>query len=84
MAGRLELISGWVHSDTSVRAALSQAASASEEEKQAATQAAAACDAALNDATVAQDRCKALVDELQGLPTSLPKRFATARQGRKR
>ena len=33
VAGRLELASGWLHSDLVVRAALSQAAAASEEEK---------------------------------------------------
>ena len=37
VAGRLELVSGWLHSDTSVRAALRWAAAASEKEKQAAT-----------------------------------------------
>ena len=67
VAGRLELISSWVHSDASVRAALSQAAAASEEEKKATTQAAVARDAALKDTTVAQDRCKAMEAELQGL-----------------
>ena len=34
VAGRLELVSGWVRSDASVRAALSQAVTASEEGKQ--------------------------------------------------
>nr|XP_020146854.1 troponin T, slow skeletal muscle-like [Aegilops tauschii subsp. strangulata] len=56
--GRLELVSGWLHSDASVRAALRQTAAASEEEKQAATQAAAAREAALKDAAAAQDCCK--------------------------
>ena len=67
VAGRLELVSGRLHSDASVRAALRRAATASEEEKQAATQAAAAREVALKDAAVAQDRCKALEAELQGL-----------------
>ena len=52
-AGLLELISGWVHSDTSVRAALDQAAAASEEKKLAATQAAMARDVALKDVVAA-------------------------------
>ena len=47
--------------------ALERAATAFEGENQAAIQAAAAHDAALKDATVAQDRCKALEVELQGL-----------------
>ena len=34
VAGRLELVSGWVHSEASVRAVLSQAMTASKEEKQ--------------------------------------------------
>ena len=33
VAGRLELASGWLHSDSAVRASLSQAAVASEKEK---------------------------------------------------
>ena len=53
VAGRLELVSGWIHSDASVRAALRQAATASEEEKQAANQAAAAREAEVKDALVA-------------------------------
>ena len=36
VAGRLELVSGWLHSDASVRAALTRVAVASKEEKQAA------------------------------------------------
>ena len=50
VAGRLELVSGWLHSDVSVRAALSQAAVTSEKVKQAAAQAAAAREVALKDA----------------------------------
>ena len=65
VAGRLELVSGWLHSDASVRAALGRVAAASEEEKQAATQAAAAREAALKDAAVAQDCCTALEAELK-------------------
>ena len=37
VAGRLELVSGWVRSDASVRAALSQAVMACDEEKKTAT-----------------------------------------------
>nr|XP_040255762.1 nucleolar and coiled-body phosphoprotein 1-like [Aegilops tauschii subsp. strangulata] len=52
-AGRLELASGWLHADMSVRAALSQAAATSEGEKQAAAQAAATCEAAVKDGKAA-------------------------------
>nr|XP_020201555.1 proline-rich protein 36-like [Aegilops tauschii subsp. strangulata] len=50
VVGRLELISGWLHSDASVWEALSQAMAASERDKQATAQAAAACEVALKDA----------------------------------
>ena len=73
VAGRLELIYGWVHSDASVRAALSQTMAASEEEKQVTTQAIAARNPALKDASTIQGRCKALGDELQGLRDELAK-----------
>nr|XP_020189660.1 microtubule-associated protein 4-like [Aegilops tauschii subsp. strangulata] len=53
VAGRLELVSGWLHSDASVRATLSQATATSEREKQAAAQAAAAHEAALKDVEAA-------------------------------
>nr|XP_020172929.1 dynactin subunit 1-like [Aegilops tauschii subsp. strangulata] len=66
-AGRLKLVSGWLHSDVSVRAVLSQAVATSEGEKQAAAQAAAACEAAMKDAKAAQDRCRALEAELKAL-----------------
>ena len=49
VAGRLELVSGWLHSDVSVRAALSQAAATSEKERQA-----AAHEAALKDVEAAR------------------------------
>ena len=42
VAGRLVLVSGWLHSDVSIRAALSQAAATSEKVRQAAAQAVAA------------------------------------------
>ena len=56
-AGRLELVSGWLHFDVSVRAALSQVTTTSEGEKRAAAQAEAACEAALKDAEAAQGSC---------------------------
>ena len=49
VAGRLELISGWLHSDVSIRAALSQVAAASEKDKQAVAQTATAHEVALKD-----------------------------------
>nr|XP_020165987.1 uncharacterized protein LOC109751511 [Aegilops tauschii subsp. strangulata] len=67
VAGRMELVSGWLHSDVSVRAAPSQAAATSEKERQAAAQAVAAHKAALKDAETAQDRCRALEAELKNL-----------------
>ena len=67
VAGRLELASGWLHSDLAVRAALGQAAAASEKERQGATSAAADREAALKDAKAARDRCQVLEDELQSL-----------------
>ena len=56
VVGRLELASGWLHSDSAVRATLSQAAASSEKEKQSATNAAADREAALKDAKAARDR----------------------------
>ena len=67
VAGSLKLVSGWLHSNASIRVVLRRAATASKEEKQAANQAAAAREAALKDAAVAQDHCKVLEAELQGL-----------------
>ena len=52
---------------------MSQAASASDEEKQAASLTKAAHDAALGDAADALGRCKVLEDELQGLRDELAK-----------
>nr|XP_020200821.1 uncharacterized protein KIAA1522-like [Aegilops tauschii subsp. strangulata] len=66
-AGRLELVSDWLHSDTCVRATLSQAAAISEKERQAAAQAAVAREVALKDAETAQDHCRALEAELKNL-----------------
>ena len=73
VAGRLELAFGWVRSDASVRAALSQAATAFDEEKLATSQAKAARDTALGDAADARGRWKMLEDELQGLCDELAK-----------
>ena len=79
VAGRLELVSGWLHSDVSVRAALSHAAATSEGEKQAATQTIVAREAALKDVEAAQGRCQVLEAEMKIL---LDERAEVAR-GRK-
>nr|XP_020154924.1 MAP7 domain-containing protein 1-like [Aegilops tauschii subsp. strangulata] len=65
VSGRLELASGWVRSDTSVRAALRQAVSASKEGERAAGLAAAARDAAQKEADAAKKRCRQLEAELE-------------------
>nr|XP_020170838.1 TANK-binding kinase 1-binding protein 1-like [Aegilops tauschii subsp. strangulata] len=67
VAGRLELASGWLHSDSAVRALLSQAAAASEKEKHAAARAAANRKAALKDGEAARVRCRKLEGELKSL-----------------
>ena len=67
VVGRLELASGWLHSDLAIRAALEQAVAASEREKQGAAGAAADRDVALKDAKAARDRCQVLEGELQSL-----------------
>ena len=67
MAGRFELASGWVRSDASIRAALVQASTACDEERQAVLEAKAARDATLGEVVNVRGRCKALEDELQGL-----------------
>nr|XP_020190845.1 atherin-like [Aegilops tauschii subsp. strangulata] len=64
-AGRLELISGWLRSDASVRAALSQAIAASEEGERAAGLAVVARDVAPKDAEAAQERCRLAEAELE-------------------
>ena len=73
VAGRLELASGLARSAASVRAVLSQAASASDEKKQAARQAKAARDATQGDAADARGRYKALEVKLQDLREELAK-----------
>ena len=73
MAGRLELASGWVRSDASVRAALAQAVTACSREKQAILEAKAARDAALGEVADVRGRCKVLESELQGLRDQLAK-----------
>src|SRR4051812_30071520 len=67
VAGRLELASGWIRSDASIRAALVQASTACDEEKEATFKANAARDATLGEAVRIRGRCKELEDELQGL-----------------
>mgnify|MGYP005832243157 CR=1 FL=1 len=73
VAGRLELASGWICSDASIRAALVQASTACDEERQAVLEAKAARDAALGEVVDVRGRCKALEDELQGLRDQLAK-----------
>ena len=53
LAGRLELVSGWLGSNASLRDALSQAVAASAEDKRAADQAASIHEAALQDTRAA-------------------------------
>nr|XP_020172660.1 protein diaphanous homolog 1-like [Aegilops tauschii subsp. strangulata] len=67
VAGRLELISGWLHSYASVRTVLSHAVAAFEEDKQAADQAAAPREAALKDAEAAKEHWRAAEVELENL-----------------
>nr|XP_020186204.1 uncharacterized protein LOC109771917 [Aegilops tauschii subsp. strangulata] len=67
VAGRLELVSGWFHSDVSVQAALSQATATSEKDKQAAAQATAAREVTLKDVKAVQDRCQLMEAELKTL-----------------
>ena len=69
----MELASGWVRSDASIRAALVQASMACDEEKQAVLEEKAARDAALGEVVDVRGRCKALEDELQGLRDQLTK-----------
>ena len=71
VAGRLELASGWIRSDDSIRAALVQASTACDEEKQAVLGAKAARDAALGEVANVQGHCKALESKLQGLQDQL-------------
>ena len=67
VVGRLELASGWIRSDASIRAALVHASSACDEEKQAALEAKVARDAALREAASVRGRCETLESELKGL-----------------
>ena len=67
VAERLELASGWIRSDASIRAALVQASTACDEEKQAVLGAKVARDAALGEAANARGRCEVLEGELKGL-----------------
>ena len=63
----MELASGRVRSDASIRAALVQASTACDEEKQAVLGAKAACDTALGEAANARHRCEVLESKLKGL-----------------
>nr|XP_020165579.1 uncharacterized protein LOC109751084 [Aegilops tauschii subsp. strangulata] len=65
--GRLELVSGWLRSDASVRPGWSQAVAASEEGKQAADLAVAAREVALKDAEAAKEHCRVVEAELETL-----------------
>ena len=65
VAGRLELVSGWLHSDASVPVALSQAAADSEKDREAITQAMAAREVALKDAEAAEGRWQSMEAELE-------------------
>nr|XP_040256276.1 tol-Pal system protein TolA-like [Aegilops tauschii subsp. strangulata] len=65
MAGRLELVYGWLHSNVSVRAMLSQAAANSKKDREAVAQAMATREVALKDAEAAKDRCRSLEAELE-------------------
>nr|XP_020178713.1 ankyrin repeat domain-containing protein 24-like [Aegilops tauschii subsp. strangulata] len=71
VAGHLELASGWLHSDSVVRATLNQATASSKKEKQSTVKAAADRDAALKDAEAARGRCQELEDELKRLRDQL-------------
>ena len=71
VAGRLELASGWIRSDASIRAALVQASTACGEEKQAVLGAKAARDADLGEVANVRGRCEALESELKGLQDQL-------------
>nr|XP_020165858.1 atherin-like [Aegilops tauschii subsp. strangulata] len=68
-SGRLELISGWLRSDASVKAVWSQSVAASEEVERAASLAAAPCDAALKDIAAAEEHCRVLKAEMEALRT---------------
>ena len=65
VAGHLGLVFSWLHSDVSVRATLSRAATDSEKDKETVSQAVAAREVALKDAKAAQDRCRLLAAELE-------------------
>ena len=67
----MELASGWIRSDALIRAALVQASTTCDEEKQAILEAKAARDTALGEVVDVRGRCKALEDELQGLRDEL-------------
>ena len=71
VAGRLELASGWIRFNASIRAALVQASTACDKEKQAVLGAKVARDTALGEAANARGRCEVLEGELKGLQDRL-------------
>src|SRR3954468_11573450 len=73
VVGRLELASGWIRSDASIRAALVQASTAYDGEREATLEAKAARDVALGEVVGVRGHCKELEDELQGLRDQLAK-----------
>lgn len=83
VAGRLELASGWVRSDASVRVALDQAAMACDKEKQAILEAKAAHDAALGEVADVRVVARCWRASCKACATSLPRRPVSARRRRK-
>ena len=64
-SGRLKLISGWLRSGVSVRAARGQAMAASEEGKQAVDQAPTAREVALKDVEASKEHCQLMEAKLE-------------------
>ena len=65
--GRLELFSGWLQADSSIRAAWGQVEAAAEEGRKVAGIAATTCYMSLKDAKAAEERCRAAETELKTL-----------------
>ena len=83
VAGCLELASGWIRSDASIRAALVQASTASDEEKQAVLGAKDARDAALGEVASVQVAARRWRASCRACRTSLPRRSSFAKRKRK-
>ncbi|VAH67788.1 unnamed protein product [Triticum turgidum subsp. durum] len=66
-----DVLVGWVRSNALIRAALVQASTTCDEEKQAVLEAKATRDAALGEVVDVRGRCKALEDELEDLQDQL-------------